>query len=219
MYKWELHLHTAEGSRCGKFAAEDAIKLHKEHGFSGLVVTDHYLPAQLQSIPGTKEEQLKAWLRGYENARAAGEKLGVTVLFGLELRFVGSANDLLIYGTEPDFIWQNPDLYDLTLPEVHALCQQAGALLIQAHPNRRTCCPEDETYLDGVEIYNGSPRQVNQNELTAAFAAEHPELIYTAGSDFHQLVDLAGGVMYTQEVIRTPQELARALREGKFYRK
>ena len=42
MPKFETHLHTAE---CDKYAfvkARDAVRMYKEAGYDGMVVTDHY---------------------------------------------------------------------------------------------------------------------------------------------------------------------------------
>ena len=44
MYQYELHTHTAEVSRCAASAAADTVALYREHGYDGLVITDHYSP-------------------------------------------------------------------------------------------------------------------------------------------------------------------------------
>ena len=53
MFFYELHLHTAETSRCGRSPARDMIKEYADRGFSGLVVTDHFINGN--SYAGEKE--------------------------------------------------------------------------------------------------------------------------------------------------------------------
>ena len=47
MYCYELHLHTAETSRCGKSSARDMIRAYCDKGFSGVVVTEDLQPIAL----------------------------------------------------------------------------------------------------------------------------------------------------------------------------
>ena len=214
--RWELHAHTRQGSKCGWLDAADVVALHRRFGFDGIVITDHYNNANLERFYGTPLEQAQAWLSGWRCARAAGEAAGLTVLFGLEARLQDCDNDYLIFGAEPEFVLAHPRLNYLTLPELHALCREAGALLVQAHPNRKGCHPADASDLDGIEIWNTSVRHENHNELTQAQAAAHPELIRTSGSDFHRMEDVGRGGIVTARTIRTSAELAACLREGDF---
>ena len=43
-YKYELHCHTDEVSRCASCPAARMVEIYKEKGYSGMVVTDHYSP-------------------------------------------------------------------------------------------------------------------------------------------------------------------------------
>ena len=43
MYKYELHCHTSESSRCGQTSASDMADFYKKAGYTGLVITDHFL--------------------------------------------------------------------------------------------------------------------------------------------------------------------------------
>ena len=42
MYKYELHMHTKEGSACGKTSGADMVDFYIENGYAGMVVTDHF---------------------------------------------------------------------------------------------------------------------------------------------------------------------------------
>ena len=84
-------------------------------------------------FPGTDMEKTRNWLRGYEQAKAAGDAQGMTVLFGLEARVPGSENDFLIFGAEPEFVLENPELTPQFAPLLEGLTKpepQEGDLLV-----------------------------------------------------------------------------------------
>ncbi|MBE5808890.1 MAG: PHP domain-containing protein [Clostridiales bacterium] len=215
-YKWELHAHTRQSSKCGWMDAEDVVKEHIKAGYDGMVITDHYNNANIERFYGTPLEQAQVWTGGWRAARAAAEGTGLTVLFGLEARLQDNDNDYLIFGVEPRFVLENPQLNFLTLKELHALCHAHGAVMIQAHPNRKGCSPAPWQDVDGYEVLNGNLRHDNHNDLTEAIAQAHPELIYTAGSDYHRVEDVGTAPVYTDRQIRTGRDLVRCLREGAF---
>ena len=41
-YKYETHLHTCQGSACGRLTGEEQADLYKGFGYTGIVVTDHF---------------------------------------------------------------------------------------------------------------------------------------------------------------------------------
>ena len=41
-YKYEVHMHTYEGSACGKTHAEEYISAFIEQGYDGIIITDHF---------------------------------------------------------------------------------------------------------------------------------------------------------------------------------
>lgn len=52
MFKYETHMHTKEGSACSSAPAADMARAHKEAGYDGIFVTDHFFNATPQ-FPGT----------------------------------------------------------------------------------------------------------------------------------------------------------------------
>ena len=51
----------------------------------------------------TKEEQLDFYLTGYRKAKEHGDKIGIKVYLGLEIRFSKeNENDYLIYGVDDE---------------------------------------------------------------------------------------------------------------------
>ena len=214
--KWETHSHTRQGSKCGWLDAAESVRMHLEAGYTGIVITDHYNNENLERFYGTPLEQAQAWLSGWRAARAAGDREGLRVLFGLEARLQDCDNDYLIFGAEPGFVLENPRLNHLTLPELHALCARYGAVLVQAHPCRAKCHPAPPEDLDGYEVLNANIRHENDNARTEALADACPGLIRLCGSDFHRPEDIGRGGILTERDIHTSAEMAACLRGGDF---
>lgn len=78
--------------------------------------------------------------------------------------------------------------------------------------------PAAAEVLDGVEVFNGHPRHDSRNPLALEFAAAHPHLIRTSGSDYHRTQDLATGGIETDRDIRTPADLVKCLKDNAFTR-
>ena len=214
--KIELHCHTKEGSRCGKVSAQEVVKLHKEAGYDAIVITDHYNRESLDAFDGGFQEQLKQWMNGYRLAWEAGKEAGLKVFFGMEVRNDESDNDYLIYGVTPEDLLRCEDLRRLPLPELRQKILEMGGILIQAHPYRKKCYPAPAELMDGVEVLNKNPRHENHNDQTQKLAEQYPELIQTAGSDFHQPEDLEGAYVIFEEELHSEEELKDALKRRAF---
>ncbi len=206
LIKTEFHLHTAETSPCGMVPGAELVRVCADRGFGGIIVTDHYIAGMFDS-----EKPRSQYLKGYREARRAGEALGVTVLPGMEFRFADAENDFLIYGMEEaDFAAFPETLWYAALPDLHAYCRAHGFLLFQAHPFRSWCKVQDPAFLDGVEVWNGNVRQTNNNPLALAFAREH-RLLESAGGDVHQLTDVRDQGMMVPERFLTPKGIVQFL--------
>ena len=181
MFKIELHCHTDESSCCGKVPAAEIVQLYKDAGYDGIVITDH-LSAVIDKP--CWEESVDYLMAGYKAALDAGEKLGVKIYFGSEIRFPDSPNDYLLLGISPKLIAENPFIYKTTLKDFRRFADANGILIVQAHPFRNPCTPAEALYLDGMEIFNGHIGHDSHNDLAEAYCAAN-ELIPTAGSDCH----------------------------------
>ena len=75
MYAYELHLHTAESSRCGHVPAAEQVRVYKALGYAGVCVTDHLHDGYYEpSLDGAGwREAMERYLRGYRAAKAAGD--------------------------------------------------------------------------------------------------------------------------------------------------
>ena len=196
MYKIETHLHTELCSSCGFLAPETIIAGYKEAGYSAICVTDHFSRYNFGKMgwPSNKDDwSVDRFLEGYRRVAALGEEAGITVYRGAEVRFDGSPNDYLLYNYPLSLLEDPEAVFTMGPVTFYQQCHEAGALLIQAHPNRETCTPGDLRYLDGMEVLNTHPRHENDNHKTLALIETAPHLIGLGGSDCHRLPDIAGG--------------------------
>lgn len=214
-YKYDLHAHTSETSPCGRMKASDVVRMYKDKGYYGIVITDHYFDGFFENLPEmTWKDKIACYLQGYRNAYEAGLKIGLKVILGMELRFNENFNDYLIYGLDEKFMLEHPELYKLDLAYLRKLIAGTGIMIFQAHPFRPLIVPADPALLDGVEVYNGNPRHNSSNEKAQKFARKNG-LIEISGSDSHQPQDIARGGVFLTEPVDTSEELAAALKAGK----
>ena len=97
-YKYELHCHTKETSLCGQVPAAEIVKMYKEQGYNGIVITDHYSPMTFKpSRVYRPQTDIDFYISGYKEALKYADE-NFTVLLGMELRYYATANDYLVYG-------------------------------------------------------------------------------------------------------------------------
>ena len=209
--KIEMHAHTAEVSPCACVNARDMIMSCKDHGYDAVVITDHFNSYILQSFSGNNRQKVKRYLKGYETAKEAEEKVGIKVLFGIEVCLPGGREDFLVYGVTPDFLFDYPKLYTLSQKQLFEAVHAADALVYQAHPCRSYCRPKDPFLMDGVEVLNGNylhggaaPGSENNNEKALRFAERYPHLLRVSGSDVHNFEDVGiGGIVIPEDAVIT----------------
>lgn len=187
-YLYETHLHTAEASACAYASGADYIDFYLERGYTGIIVTDHFLAGNTcisRALPW--EEQVEQFCRGYEHARAAGEQKGLDVFFGMEAGFDG--DEFLLYGITKEWMLRHPDMPQWSRSRLFAEVDAIGGLVVQAHPFR------ERAYLSHILLY---PRCCHAVEAVncgneqpfdtrAAVYAAHWGLPMTGGSDAHSL--------------------------------
>lgn len=213
-YKYELHCHTGCVSQCGRVDPEEIVKLYKEKGYNGIVVTDHYSPLTFRPN-WCPQKQIDFYLSGYRRMkRAAGDDF--TVLLGMELRHYGTANDYLVYGLDDDFLYRAGNLMFPWEKRAFKMLHDEGYLIYQAHPFRPGIRRCDPSLIDGVEVYNGKTNK-DQNTKAYEWAKENNKLM-CSGSDFHVMKNLARGGIITEEPINTNDDLLRILKAQNFER-
>lgn len=224
-YRFETHFHTHKVSSCATVGAAEAVRWYHEIGYSGLVVTDHFHRGYFEgreALTADDPDDLKIWtehvdafLSGYETAKQAGEKLGMIVLPGMEIRFDENNNDYLVYGISREFLLAHPRPYTMTLRTFGPLAHRHGLRIYQAHPLRNTMTIMHPHLLDGMEAYNGNPRHDARNNLAALWADQHG-LPAIAGSDFHKPGDQGTAGLDFQEPVCNNADLLKALAEQRY---
>lgn len=210
-YRYETHLHTCEGSACASASGAEMARVHKELGYTGIFVTDHFFngnTAVPRELPW--RERVRLFCLGYEHARDEGEKIGLDVFFGFE--FGVHAADFLVYNLDQEWLEQHEDIDRMDARKAFFLMRQSGGFIIHAHPFReRDYIDHIELFprdVDGVEIVNGAHlKQPEMNDRARIYAMMYG-LPGTAGSDSHHLRALPqSGVELPRKVVRATDYL------------
>jgi predicted metal-dependent phosphoesterase TrpH len=209
-----MHVHTKNVSPCGKISAGELVYLYKKAGYQVIVITDHFFEGFFESLEGiTWEEKIDHFMIGYQEAQMVGNKIGLKVIFGMEIRFSDNVNDYLVYGIDESFLKEMPFLYSFNLAQFYELIKNKNILIYQAHPFRPGIKAADPMLLDGVEVFNGNMRHNSMNHLAYEFALKN-KLRMISGSDFHQSEDLGRGGIVTFDDISSSEELVDILNKN-----
>ncbi|MBE7050954.1 MAG: histidinol phosphatase [Ruminococcaceae bacterium] len=189
-YKYELHLHTSESSKCGRVAAADMVKVYKDLGYTGIFVTDHFLNGNTtvpKDLPW--KDRVDAFFAGYDNALAEGKKIGIDVFYGWEYCFGGT--DFLTYGLSKQWLYDHPECVEISPKEYCKLVHESGGFIVHAHPFRESAnaysidmirlMPRD---VDAVESFNSNMSDF-QNDFASYYAKAYG-LKELCGSDNHR---------------------------------
>lgn len=223
-YRIELHAHTKPQSSCGEAEPSKLAEIYAKKGYDGIVVTNHFMGYNLHKdgeylLGETKEEQLKNYLAGYEDTKVAGEKLGLKVYLGLEIRFSKeNENDYLIYGVDEEIASVCYDNFREDLEFFRENVKLPKSVFIQAHPFRDGMEPMNAELLDGVETFNMHPGHNSRVGFACRYAKENDFKIRTAGSDFHHLGQSHEGVaaLRTKVLPKDSFHLAEILKSGDY---
>ncbi len=209
-YKYETHMHTSEGSKCGKCPGRDMARCYKENGYTGVFVTDHNWGGNTavdRDLPFG--EWCDRFFLGYEHAKEEGDKIDLQVFPAWEAGYHGP--EFLIYGVTPAELKAHPDFWKASVEEQYKLVHSIGGMVIQAHPFRTA------DYIQGVELYpefcdgaeiinaahsnalDGSTDRVHCDIEAIAYAKEK-NLPGTAGSDQHSTAAFGGGMLFKKKL-------------------
>ncbi len=213
MFKYEMHCHTCETSKCGKSTGAEMARLYHDLGYTGLFITDHFLTSNTtvpRDLPW--EERIELFFEGYNNAKAEGDKLGLDVFFGFEHGF-GWAH-LLTYNIGKDWLLAHPDMLEWDMITYIETVQADGGCVVHAHPFRENVkhvrlAPFS---VNAIESPNAA-RTDEFNEYSRKYA-EMFSLPLTAGSDNHNILSKRlCGIEVPQRFV-TGADYLKALRNG-----
>lgn len=202
MYKYETHLHTSEGSACGRCCGTDMADAAKNAGYDGIIVTDHFFNGNCavpRDLPW--KERVEKYCLGYEHAAKRGAEIGLKVFFGVEYTYMGS--DFLTYGLDKEWFIAHPEVMDAHIYEYADMVAADGGFIVHAHPfrqapyiNQMTFIPDRTGAVEVVNIGNHNPII----DARAKWYAESYDLPQTAGSDAHLTSSIVGGIYSENEL-------------------
>jgi len=205
-YLYETHLHTRQGSACGNNTGREMAIAHKEAGYSGIIVTDHFFYGNTRpdrSLPW--QDWVHEFCSGYRDALAISKEIDLDVFFGWESGYNGT--EFLIYGLDEAWLMSHPEIKDATIPEQYSIIHEAGGVVFHAHPFRERdyiaevrLFPE---YVDGVEVFNASNEWadgIDKHNISAAEYAKKYNFPVTSGSDIHCVTPLMSGVAFDRRL-------------------
>lgn len=218
-YRYETHMHTKEASACASATGAEMARAHKEAGYTGIFITDHFFNGN-SSIPRDLpwEEKINLFCRGYENAKAEGDKIGLKVFFGFECNSHGA--EFLVYNLDKAWLLAHPDVDQMNIRKALAMMREDGAFVIQAHPFRERgyidhfqLFPRDIDGVEGINAAHTGEEGKKMNERAILYAKMF-DLPVTAGSDSHHTDQLYGGGVEAEVPIETQLDYLAAIREG-----
>lgn len=210
LYKYETHLHTKEASACASASGRDMAYAAKEHGYTGIIVTDHNWGGNTcvdRNLPWA--DFVEQFCKGYEVALEAGREIGLDVFYGWEAGYQGT--EFLIFGLDKQWMLEHPEIRDASIKEQFELVDGSGGLVIHAHPYREewyipriSLYPE---YVHGVEVINAthshpdsrSHNDPGYNKLALEYARKY-HFPMTAGSDIHGTHMFGGGMCFSRRL-------------------
>ncbi len=215
LFCYETHLHTSEASACATFTAKEHVRYYKDAGYDGIIVTDHFFHGNTcipRELPWN--EWVNQFCKGYENAKAEGDKVGLKVFFGWETNF--NATEFLIYGLDKAWLQNHPDIVSWSVEEQYNKIHEAGGFIVHAHPYRiRPYIKEIRLFpkfVDAVEAINLGNHNDTFDRQALVYARKN-KLPVTAGTDAHGKERLHSGVAFPYE-IQNIQEFIEGIRAG-----
>lgn len=200
----DAHIHTSGMSDCSLRSPMEIIAQCIVDHTDGIVLANHCNRGYSKDIGYA--EWCKRYNEEFYLTRDAGKKYNKKVFFGVEVETTAVKKvHYVIYGMTPEDLLNSPELYLLNQKELFEYCVSNNFALVQAHPYRNQCVPQDPAYLHGVEISCHPLYKTTMAEEVRAFAKEN-DLFLTCGSDFHGDTYKPRCGIYIPDDIDTEQE-------------
>ncbi len=207
-YKTELHAHTSPASGCSQITPEYMVKAYKALGYTCVALTNHFIFDDLAPAA----DKISRILDDYEKTKEIGDKAGLNIILGAEIRFLENFNDYLIYGIEEGELDAIYPMLEFGIDNFYKVYKNDKNVIIQAHPFRESCTPANPDSIDGVEVFNVHPHHNSKIAVAAKFAKEHDKII-TVGTDFHHHGHEGLSAILTKEPITNSYQLADVLKK------
>lgn len=202
--KFDMHCHTKEGSPDGKIPLLEAVRLLREKGYHGMLITDH--------------NSYKAY-RYYLKHREEPEFDGFVVLKGIEYDTIDAGHILVVMPTGVKL--PILELRGLPVGLLTDIVHHFGGILGPAHPcgekylslmhtKRRKKSRELLAKFDFFETYN-SCESPESNEAAKELAKRF-DRPGTGGSDFHKRESTGLGYTEIDAVVKNEDDLIHAMR-------
>ncbi len=217
-YRIELHAHTSPVSRCSQIEPEKMAKIYSEKNYDGIVITNHFTNDEVELFELNKEDYIKRYINDYEETKLHGEKHGLKVYLGAEIRFTENSNDYLLYGVDTDILSKCFDYLKKGIEKFRKEVKLADTLFVQAHPFRNNMTQIDPALLDGMEIFNMHPGHNSRIGICTRYAFDNNIPVMTVGSDFHHpdIGHEAVSALRTKTLPADSFELAKILKSGDY---
>lgn len=212
-FKTELHTHSKPVSECSEIVPERIIELYKQKDADAIVLTNHFAPSHFEKKP--KEEVIDFWLGDYYALKTIGEKHGITVILGMEIRFTENHNDYLVYGIDEDDVRIAAEFIDKGIDTFYKEFKNDRNVILQAHPFRDGMVLANPKSIDGVEVFNIHPHHNSRISLASEYAKENNFLV-SGGSDFHHEGHQGGCFMRTRKKPKDSFDIAKIIKEKDF---
>lgn len=220
-YRYDLHCHTKEGSKCSDISVKEMVELYHEIGYSGICITDHFTnPMNPLPDDAPWSERVNLSYGISQKAREEGEKLGLSVFGGIEYSLTpdidhpsqATGTDFIILNIENEWLIKNKDAFREKPEVLFKKLRDAGGFIIHAHPMFGRELRLFPYSIDAVEVINGGVNN-SCNENAQAYAKMYG-LSETAGTDIHRFDQKIMAGVETEMPCSTIGELVRAIKKG-----
>ncbi|HPT79300.1 MAG TPA: PHP-associated domain-containing protein [Candidatus Atribacteria bacterium] len=217
-YLYDTHVHTSQGSACGRNTGAEMVRAYAEAGYAGIIITDHFFNGNTAvplDLPW--EQRVELFVKGYEDALEEGNRIGFQVFLGWEYAYKGT--EFLTYGLDKEFLLSHPDMLSWSLEKYLTISRASGGFISHAHPFREApyigeirLYPE---YVDSVEVINTS-HAVPEYDMKAFDYAKRNSLLMTSGSDAHRIDHIKGGGLVFPHRLSSIQDFIDSIRAGDY---
>ena len=208
-FKTEMHAHTSPASSCSEIPADKMAEIYKNLGYDSLCITNHFTPAKALALG--KNAFIDGFMKDFNTVFENGKKLGLNVIFGVELRFCENENDYLVFGVGEGDLEVMFGYLERGIAEFYRDFSREDNLILQAHPFRDGMSRAPIGSIDGVEAFNVHPGHNSRVSVTAKYAAEHDYLV-SCGTDFHHPGHEGQIALRTTEEVKNSYDLARIIK-------